>query len=148
MLFGEFEQLIADTSRLEFADLDGRMEDAQLDAYADGIARLLVEKHTSFLDTTDALFGLEGDGIAVLRVLDAVVIVVGRELEFGSVFVTLVRVSIIDGDCFFLALQTIVGDVVVPCNIFLVDKLAFLAFGPDGAFGLIDANDVDGIVKL
>ena len=54
--------------------------------------------------------------------------------------------GIVDGNGFLFALQTIIGDVVIPGNIFLVNELALLALCPNGAFRLIDTDDVDCLV--
>ena len=107
----------------------------------------MVEQTTGFLDALDTFLGLQCDVVTLFGVLDAVGVVVGRELKLGGVLVALVAMGVVDGDGAFLLLVTIVGDVVVPGNVFLVDELALLAFCPDGALGLVDAYDVYFVVQ-
>ena len=144
---GELKQFVLNAARLEVADFDGGVEDAQLDAHADGVACLVVEQATGFLDALDTFLGLQRDVVALFGVLDAVGVVVGRELELGGVLVALLAMGVVDGDGAFLLLVAIVGDVVVPGNVLLVDELAFLALRPNGALGLVDADDVDFVVQ-
>jgi hypothetical protein len=72
------------------------MEDAELDAYTDRVACLLVQQTTRFLDTLNALLGFQRDIVALIRVFDAIGVIVGHELALRSIFVTLVGVGVIN----------------------------------------------------
>ena len=80
------------------------MEDAELDAYADRVACLLVQQTARFLDTLDALLGFQRDVVTLIRVFDALGVVVGHKLELRSIFVSLVGVRVIDDDAALLSL--------------------------------------------
>ena len=142
------EQVVADAANLHVADFDGSMEDAHLDAHADGITVLLVQQTACLLDTRYAILGFQRDVVALLRVLDAVGIVLRIKLELRGIFVALVRVGVLDDHTVLLALQTVVGHVVVPSNIFLVDELTLLTLCPDGTLSFVDTDDVYFIMQL
>ena len=104
LVAGEMKEIVGDAAHTEIANLDGGVEDAHLDADADGVARLLVKQTAGLLDTLDALLGFERDVVPLLGVLDAVRVVVGHKLELGGVLVTFVRVRTIDDDTVLLSL--------------------------------------------
>ena len=56
--------------------------------------------------------------------------------------------GVVDDDFAFLPFQTVIGHVVVPGNILLVNELALLALGPNGTLRLVYADDVHVVGEL
>ena len=95
-----------------------------------------------------AMANNDGDVVTLFRVLDAVRVVVGRELELRGILIALVGMGVVDDDFAFLPFQAIIGHIVVPGNILLVNELALLAFSPNSALRLVDTDDVHIVGKL
>ena len=139
----ELEQVVFDTAQLEVTNLDGGMENTHFDADARWIVSYAIQHDAGLFDALYAFLGFQRDGKPFfLFVLDAVLIVVGVEFKLSSILVSFVGMGIIDGHRVLFALQSMVRYVVVPGDVFLVDKLTFFLFHPDGALSLVDANDV------
>ena len=66
------------------------MENTDLDANTDRVACLLVQKTTSLLDALDTLLGLQRNVVPLIRILDAIGVIIRRKLKLRSIFVTLV----------------------------------------------------------
>lgn len=132
---------------LEIGEPDGDGKDEELDAETFRIACLCVDKTTAFLDALHAFLGLDGNHILTFFFFGGIGVVVDVKGKLGGIFVAIFVVNAENLDFAFVALNTGIGSSVVPCGIFVIDKLAIALLEPDGALGLVKANDIDGIMK-
>ena len=143
----EDKYLVGDAACLEVRNLHRGVENAQFDADGLRIASMKVELYACFLDTFHAALCFQCDPVCLIIAADAVLVVVGRELEFGGILVARRVVHAVYEDLLFLAFGTPIGDPVAVGIVFLINELALLSFIPDGSFGLEQPDDVYRIVE-
>ena len=146
---GEAEHIVGNTTGTEVGNLDSRPNEGNLDADTDGVIGLALNEGVDLFNTLRTLLGLQRQHQPLLMLGNAVVEVLRLKLELLRVLVRLVIPSVVDLHLFltFLFLDGIDSGAVVPGVHLLVLELALLTLIPDGAVGLIDADDVHIVMQ-
>ena len=145
-LLREDEGIIRNVAWLEIGNLDGSGEDEDLNTETLWIACYLIDMAFTFLDTFYSFLSFQGNDYVFLIFCGRIGIVVGLEGKLGGIFVSIVIIHAIDISLSLVSLNAGVSGAVVPGDVFIIDELALALLIPDGAFGLVDAYDIDGIM--